>query len=66
MTNDEPTLTPYGLMVNDAKVLSRNFDKLLYSHTMREGNFVAYSLTRYVISIPNYLWPVWKFREGGE
>lgn len=26
LTDDEPALTPHGLLVNDAKVLSRNFD----------------------------------------
>ena len=57
LIDDEPVLTPYGLLVNDAKVHSRNFDQLLYSHTRREGNFVAHSLARYVINIPDYL--VW-------
>ena len=55
LTDDEPALTPHGLLVNDAKVLSRNFDQLFYSYTRREGNFVAYSLTIYVINIPDYL-----------
>ena len=55
LTDDEPALTPHGLLVNDAKVLSRNFDQLFYSYTRREGNFVAYSLARYVIGIPNFL-----------
>ena len=47
LTNEEPTLTSYGLLVNDAKVISRNFNQLLYSHIRREGNFVAHSLARY-------------------
>ena len=32
LTDEEPALTSYGLLVNDAKVISRNFK--------REGNFV--------------------------
>ena len=38
-------------------MLSQSFQKLLYSHTKREGNFVAYSLARYANSIPDFL--VW-------
>ena len=47
LTDEEPALTSYGLLVNDAKVISRNFNQLLYSHIRREGNFVAHSLARY-------------------
>ena len=57
LTDEEPALTSYGLLVNDAKVLSRNFNQLLYSHTRREGNSVAHSLARYAVNIPDYL--VW-------
>ena len=38
-------------------MLSQSFQKLLYSHTKREGNSVAYSLARYANSIPDFL--VW-------
>ena len=38
-------------------MLSLNFQKLLYSHTKRGGNSVAYSLARYANSIPDFL--VW-------
>ena len=48
-------LTPTGLLVEDVKVLSQRFDQLLYSHTKREGNFVAHSLAKYAIRIPDFL-----------
>ena len=57
LTDEKPALTSYGLLVNDAKVISRNFNQLLYSHIRREGNFVAHSLARYAVNIPDYL--VW-------
>jgi len=57
LIDEEPALTSYGLLVNDAKVISRNFNQIIYSHTKREGNFVAHSLARYAVNIPDYL--VW-------
>ncbi|XP_075663127.1 uncharacterized protein LOC142632642 [Castanea sativa] len=48
-------LSPLGL--EDVRMFSQRFDKMLYSHTKREGNFVAHSLARYPISIPDFL--VW-------
>ena len=47
LTDEEPGLTSYRLLVNDAKVISRNFNQLLYSHTRRKDNTVAHSLARY-------------------
>ena len=55
LMEDDCSLAPFGLLVEDAKVLSQHFDQLLYSYTKREGNLVAYSLVRYVIGIPNFL-----------
>ena len=57
LDKDVRSLAPIGLLVEDVKVLSQNFDQLLYSHTKREGNCVAHSLTRYAIDISNFL--VW-------
>ena len=57
LMEDVSALASYGLLVDDVKVLSRNFVQLLYSHTRREGNSVAQSLTRYAINIPIFL--VW-------
>ena len=51
------SLAPMGLLIEDVKMLSQNFDKLLYSHTKRNGNSVAHNLTKYAIGIPDFL--VW-------
>ena len=57
LREDVSSLSPTGLLVEDVKALSHNFDKLLYSHTKREGNQVVHSLVRYAIDIPYFL--VW-------
>ena len=51
----EQLLSPTGLLLEDVRMLSQSFEKLLYSHLKREGNFVAHSLARYVSSIPDFL-----------
>nr|POF14580.1 hypothetical protein CFP56_74882 [Quercus suber] len=40
------SLTPYDLLVQDARIFSRFFTQLLYSHSKKECNKVAHSLTR--------------------
>ena len=57
LREDDSSLATFGLLVEDAKVLSQQFDELLYSHTKRECNIVAHSLARYAIGIPDFL--VW-------
>ena len=55
------SLAPMGLLIEDVKMLSQNFDKLLYSHTKRNSNFVAHhNLAKYTIGIPNFLVCGWK------
>ena len=49
------TLTPTGLLLEDVRSLSQNFDLLLYSHTKRDGNAVAHSLAKYALRIPDFL-----------
>ena len=55
LADDNCSLAPFGLLVEEAKVLSQHFDQLLYSHTKREGTAVTYSLVKYVIGILNFL-----------
>ena len=50
-------LVPDRLLLEDVRNLSQHFDELRYSHTKREGNCLAHSLARYVVSIPDFL--VW-------
>ena len=57
LADDNCSLAPFGLLVEEAKVLSQHFDQLLYFHTKREGSAVAYSLGKYVIGILDIL--VW-------
>lgn len=39
-------LASYGLLVQDAYVFARNFSKLSYPHTKRDGNKVAHNLVK--------------------
>ena len=55
LKEDDSSLATFGLLVEDAKVLSQQFDELLYSYTKRESNTVAHSLARYTINIPYFL-----------
>ena len=57
LREDGKVLVPYGLLLEDAKFLSLQFEELRYSHTKMEGNSLAYSLARYAIGIPEFL--VW-------
>ena len=42
LSTKNPALASYGLLIEDARVLERNFTELSYSHTKREGNKVAH------------------------
>ena len=53
----EYPLSPSGLLLENIIMFSQKFDKMLYSYTKREGNFVAHSLARHTISILDFL--VW-------
>ena len=57
LREDGKVLVPYGLLLEDAKFLSKQFEELRYSHTKREGDSLAHSLARYAIGIPEFL--VW-------
>ena len=55
LADDNCSLAPFGLLVEEAKILSQHFDQLFYSYTKREGNAVAYSLVKCVIGILDFL-----------
>ena len=57
LREEEQFFSPIGLLLEDVRRLSLSFQKLLYSHTKREGNYVAHNLARYANSIPDFL--VW-------
>ena len=50
-------LTPMGLLIEDAKHLSRHFEELHYSHVKRDCNVLAHNLARHAAGIPDLL--VW-------
>ena len=57
LREEEQFLSPIGLLLEDVRMLSLSFQKLLYSHMKRESNSVAHNLARYANSIPDFL--VW-------
>ena len=44
--SNDPIHTPYGLVLEDAKVLIQAFQRVSLSHTRRNGNSVAHALAR--------------------
>ena len=58
LKSKERSLSPTGLLIEDVKMISNNFVKLLYSHIKRNGNKVAHSLAKNALYIPDF--QVWK------
>ena len=46
-------LAPYGHLINDVSLFSGSFSELSYSHIRRDGNKVAHSLARLVLTSDN-------------
>ena len=44
-----------GFLLEDVRMLSQNFEQLLYSHTKREDHYVAHNLARYALRNLNFL-----------
>ena len=44
LRENDQSLTTTGLLLEDVRMLSKNFEQLLYSHTKRDGNAVAHSI----------------------
>ena len=53
LKSQEQNLCPMGLLVEDVKIYSSHFLRVLYSHVKINDNSVAHNLTRHVISIPD-------------
>ena len=51
LKSQEQNLCPLGLLVEDVKVYSNDFQRVLYSHVKRNNNSVAHSLAKHAISI---------------
>ena len=54
LKSQEQNLCPLGLLVEDVKIYSNHFQRVLYSHVKRNGNCVAHDLARYAIGIPDF------------
>ncbi|KAL0008617.1 hypothetical protein SO802_010119 [Lithocarpus litseifolius] len=57
LREEERLLVLMGLLIEEAKQLSQQFEKLLYSHAKRDCNVLAHSLARHAAGIPDLL--VW-------
>ena len=53
----ENSLALIAPFIKDALLSSSPYDKLLYSHTRRDGNKFAHSLAKHSINVSNYI--VW-------
>ena len=51
LANESRNMTSYGVLIQDAKVFSGFYSKLLYSNTKRECNKIVHSLVRLVVNI---------------
>ena len=54
LREEKQLLSLTGLLLEDVRMLSQSFQKLLYSHTKKDGNSVAHNLARYANSIPDF------------
>ncbi|XP_065630298.1 uncharacterized protein LOC136067864 [Quercus suber] len=54
LKSQKQSLCPLGLLVEDEKIYSSHFQRVLYSHVKRNSNRVAHNLVRHAISILNF------------
>ena len=54
MEAEDHNLSPWGLLVEDVKLVANSFVSLSYSHIKRNGNSVAPNLTKHAIHIPDF------------
>ena len=53
LASKNPSIAPFGLLLQDSLMVSVGFSKLSYSHIKREGNSVAHNLAQLAANIPN-------------
>ena len=51
---EDHNLSPWGLLLEDVKLVANSFVSLSYSHIKRNGNNVAHNLVKHAIRIPNF------------
>ena len=54
LSTDQRSLSSFGLLIDDAKFSSVNFDQLRYSHVKKECNFAAHSLAKFASNISDF------------
>ena len=54
MKLEEHSLSPTGLLTENAKMVANSFVRLLYSHIKRNNNGVAHSLVKNALCIPDF------------
>ncbi|XP_023896373.2 uncharacterized protein LOC112008270 [Quercus suber] len=54
LKSQKQNLSPLGSLVEDVKVYSNHFQRVLYSYVKRNGNSVAHILAKHAISIPDF------------
>ena len=54
MEAEDHNLSPWGLLLEDVKLVANSFVSLSYSHIKRNGNNVAHNLVKHAIRIPNF------------
>ena len=57
LATETRSLASFDVLIQDAKIFSNCYSKLLYSHTKRDSNKVAHSLARLAINFLDYI--VW-------
>ena len=50
LRSNEDSLSPYGHLIAEAKLISDSFCSITFNHVRRQGNYVAHNFARYVIS----------------
>ena len=51
---EDHNLSPWGLLVEDVKLVANSFVSLSYFHIKRNGNSVAHNLVKHAICIPDF------------
>ena len=57
---DGVSLASFDPLIQDAKFFSSSFSSLLYSHVKKDGNKLAYNLTRHSFNVTDYILCGWR------
>ena len=54
LANENPCLTKYGHLIDEAKELAKDFTYIEFSHVLRQQNSVAHNLARHARHVSEY------------